>query len=260
MTANGHENDDDLMNAKTPTGQRNGYFVINRLMKIRDIMLEARAPKHGTGRAVPDTLYHGTSLQNFLDIRNNNVFEIDSYQQGNVGFSTTENEAVAIRFARMAAHGERWGVVMTLDGTALARAYHVEAYNDDDEFNTLGDNYEWEWVVHSPTKRIDNAKRFITEVQVLDSQGDRNHLLPWDEAVHGIDLRAAADAAQKSEADGITGLKTAYNKKQAQSALLTLARTHHPTKSTQELRALIVNLADHDLYRMLWLYLRRSPS
>ena len=72
-------------------------------------------------KPVPDTLYHGTSLSNYHTMRKSNVFWQDSEAKGNYGFSTTEDLNVAIRFARWKSGDQRWGVILSLDGTALAR-------------------------------------------------------------------------------------------------------------------------------------------
>lgn len=227
------------------------------MRSLIDMVTEA-TPSHGADNIVPDTLYHGTSLQNYLDIRVSDTFEIDCHEQGNIGFSTSEDESVAIRFARMSGGTDQWCVVLTLNGIALAQRYDVTPYNDDDEYGSLGDHYEYEWVVTSPTGKITQALRYITDVRVIDNKGDPNHLLPWDEAAHGFDRRAAEDAAQQSEMDGIATLKQAYNVAQAQSALLKLARVQYPDRKDQELRDLIKKLDNDKLYKMLKLYLDRN--
>jgi len=237
-----------------PSKTSSDKLLDGRVNSHTDILGETL--RHGHN-GVPETLYHGTGLQQYLDMRASNTFDIDSYDQGNLGFSTTEDESVAIRFARMSSQGGRWGVVLTLDGHKLAASHTVTPHDDDDEYGTLGDNYEWEWVVTSKTNKITNAKSFITQVQVVDTKGDPNYLQPWDETVHGD--RAVA-GVPGTEAAGIAKLKATYSRPKAQAAMLALARIHHPNEPSQKLRDLIADLNADQLYKMLWLYHSRKQD
>jgi hypothetical protein len=226
-------------------------------MTIRDfIRIVEGNPRHGADGVVPDVLYHGTSLQNYLYIKASDQFEQDSEEKGNHGFSTTEDESVAIWFARSKGYDDRWGVVLTLDGAALASAYTVEPFHDEDDGSkpTLA-QYEWEWVVlhDGPLK---NANRFITEVRVLDPRGDPNHLMPWSD-VYGLDRAAAEAAAQYTEAKGIEELRKTHTADQARVAMLGLAVKVHTDTSFAELRKKVAALDDATLYKLLWSYGRR---
>ena len=153
-------------------------------MKMREVINIIREGFRRDAGEVPAVLYHGTSLERFQAIQASNTFREDARGLGNLGFSTTAGIDIAMKFARMSATG-RWGVVMTLDGNALAEQFSVERYDDDDEYATN----EEEWVVLNDHGPIGQARRFIRSVRLLDTQIPpdnhgwdevEGHLLPWD--------------------------------------------------------------------------------
>lgn len=154
------------------------------------------------GGDMPPVLYHGTTLRRYEEIKTSNALKFDADSLGNYGFSTTDDIATAMRFARMKAAGnEAWGVVITLDAHALAAGYLIEPYDDDERYET----HEGEWVVTPEpedyqgigslpkpiTKAITPASRYIKKVQKFSLQilPDQNtwqenpaRLVPLDQA------------------------------------------------------------------------------
>lgn len=92
-----------------------------------------------TEPGIPSTLYHGTSIEAWEAIVEDNAFRAGGEHRERLGVSFTENFMVARRFAL---HGRDAGVVITIDAEKLAERYRLERFEDSGTFHP-----EDEWVV-----------------------------------------------------------------------------------------------------------------